>query len=77
MKQPTNKIQASIPEGAAPQVAEAEQTLASTGIEAFGKAIESVCAMYGYNLVAQPVFKPAFDGSFTVSAQITAVPRQK
>lgn len=43
--------------------------------EAFAKAIDAICAQYGFNLVAQPILKPAFDGSFTISAQMVVVKR--
>ena len=74
MKQPTNQIQAEIPDGAVPRVIPVDINRAEQ--EAFAKAIDAVCVKYGFNLVAQPVLKPAFDGSFTVSAQMVVVRRQ-
>ena len=74
MKQPTNKVQAAIPDGATPKVIPVD--VAKAEQEAFAKAIDAVCVKHGFNLVAQPVLKPAFDGSFTVSAQMVVVRRQ-
>jgi hypothetical protein len=72
MKQPTNKVQAGIPEGAAPRMA-----LPKTTPQQFAEAYDALCREYGYMLTAQPVLKPAFDGSFTVAAQLAIVERKE